>query len=67
MATLNSEQIINIAKSRGGFFTVDRYTYRQQKLRKKIISMGKDPSCCLNFYEATKRQLIFKIKRNEEL
>jgi hypothetical protein len=58
---LGRDEIIQIAKRKGGFFTVDRYSYRQEKLRKKLKAMSKQTNCPLKFYALTRNQIIYSL------
>lgn len=55
------DEIIQCAKYTDGFYTVNRYSYRHEKLRKKLKAMAKDKKCLLHFYAATKDQIIYSI------
>ena len=55
------EEILAIAKSRGGFFTVDRNSYNADKLRGKLKSMDKDSNCPLKRYAVTKTSIIYSL------
>lgn len=54
-------EILETAERNDGFYTVDRNSYRADKLRKRLREMAKDESCPLKFYSHTQKQLIYSL------
>ena len=54
-------EILAIAKNNGGFFAVDRNSYRADKLRSKLKSMAKSESCPLKKYSMTQKVIIYSL------
>ena len=53
--------ILNIARSNGGYFNTDRYAYRFDRLRRQLNRMAKSKACPLEFLNCRGSLLTFHL------